>query len=125
MLYLASPYSHPDPLMKEQRALEAAKATAKLIYANVLTFSPIAHSHPMHLFGLDGDWKYWEKLDTWFIERCNAVVVLTIAGWDRSQGIAAEVRLAGKLGKSVWFWSGNAADDPVFNFIVATFKEKT
>jgi hypothetical protein len=31
MIYLASPYSHPDPLVREQRFRDACRATASLL----------------------------------------------------------------------------------------------
>lgn len=107
MFYLASPYSHESRLFREQRALAAAKAAAELCRRGCLVFSPIAHSHPMHIHGnLPGDWDFWERFDRWFIERCERLIVLTIDGWEQSKGVAAEVKIARELIKPVHHWNG-------------------
>lgn len=107
MLYLASPFSNPNQLIREQRHLAAAKAAAKLCRRGLLVFSPICHSVPMHINGnLPGDWVFWERFDRWFIERCDALVVLTIDGWMESKGVTAEIAMAAELKKLIHYWDG-------------------
>jgi Domain of unknown function (DUF1937). len=47
MIYLASPYSHPDPLVREARFDAACRAMADLVHAGQIVFSPIVHGHPL------------------------------------------------------------------------------
>ncbi len=97
--YLASPYSHRDEAVREARFLHAAKAATWLIqnYPDMNVFSPIVHSHVMHLQGLGGDWTFWQRLDTDFLERCEGVIILCLPGWRESTGVNAETKIAGRL----------------------------
>jgi nucleoside 2-deoxyribosyltransferase len=101
MIYLASPYSHPDPAVREERYRAACRAAAALLLAGQPVFSPIAHSHWIAEHGLPYAWSFWEPLDRWFLERCDEVVVLTLDGWNESVGVQAEIRIAAECGKPV------------------------
>lgn len=102
MIYLASPYSHPDRSVRVARFEAACRAAATMMDAGQHVFSPIAHTHPIHeAGGLPGDWAFWEPYDRWFISRCDKVVVLRLPGWTESKGVAAEIRIACDLGKPV------------------------
>jgi hypothetical protein len=102
-LYLACPYSHPDPEVEAARFEAANVAAGALMKRGDLVFSPISHSHPIHLaHGLPGDFGFWKAFDVWMIGACEAVVVLLLDGWQQSKGIAAEIALAREQGKLVW-----------------------
>ena len=113
MIYLASPYSHPDPEVRKQRFRDVCIAAARLIRAEHVVFSPIAHGHPIAEHGLPTDWKYWERHDREQLEHCNKVVVLMLDGWRESVGVQAEIRIACELGKPVRYvaadWSPTLA----------------
>lgn len=101
MIYLASPYSHPDPAVREQRFRAACRAAVALLHAGQVVFSPITHSHPLAQHGLPENWQFWERYDRAFLERCDEVVVLTLDGWEESVGVQAEILIARELGKPV------------------------
>ncbi|MEX1230840.1 MAG: DUF1937 family protein [Planctomycetaceae bacterium] len=101
MIYLASPYSHPDPAVRESRYRLACHAVAILLHAGLTCYSPIVHSHPLAQYGFPTDWAFWEPHNREHLARCDELVVLTIRGWQESVGVAAEVALAEELGKPV------------------------
>jgi nucleoside 2-deoxyribosyltransferase len=101
MIYLASPYSHPDVRVRERRFEVACRAAAALLRAGVAVFSPIAHSHPIARFGLPTGWDYWSRLDREYLARCDVLAVLTLVGWRESTGVQAEIALARELGLPV------------------------
>jgi len=103
VIYLASPYSHPDPAVREQRFREACVAAAALLRAGHAVFSPIAHSHPLVAHGLPTDWSFWERQDREHLQRCDEVVVLMLDGWEASVGVREEIRIAREIGKPVRF----------------------
>lgn len=100
LIYLASPWSNPDPKVRERRYLQARKATQAIIKAGKPVFSPIVYSH--HIAedgGLDGSWEFWQEFDHAMISRCSFLWVLTLDGWRESRGVTAEINLAAKLDK--------------------------
>lgn len=99
--YLASPYSHLDPAVREERYQAACRAAAALLRAGRLVFSPIAHSHPLVAYGLPADWSFWQRYDRELLARCDEVLVLMLAGWRESVGVQEEIRIARELGKPV------------------------
>lgn len=101
MIYLASPYSHPDGAVREQRFRDACCVTARLMERGLTVFSPIVHGHPLVSHGLPTDWPFWERFDREHLRRCDELVVLTLDGWRESIGVTAEIRIAGELGKPV------------------------
>lgn len=112
MIYLASPYSHPDATVRERRFREVCRAAACMLRAGHSVFSPIVHGHPLVAHGLLTDWGFWEPFDRRHIERCDEVVVLMLEGWEESVGVAAEVRIAGELGLPVRYLAPEATDHP-------------
>ena len=101
MIYLASPYSHLDPRVRERRFDAVCQAAADLMCAGQSVFSPIAHSHSIARYGLPKDWNYWQRVDREHLEMCDALIVLMLDGWRGSTGVQAEVQAAYKLDKPV------------------------
>ncbi len=103
MIYLASPYSHPDAIIRERRFRAACRIAARLIRSGKVVFSPVAHGHAISLYGVPTDCSFWEAHDRRFLEQCDEVVVLTLDGWQASVGVAAEIEIAEELGKPVCY----------------------
>lgn len=101
MIYLASPYSHPDPAVRERRFRAACQAAAALVRDGHAVFSPIAHSHALVEHGLPMDWSFWEVHDRHHLRHCDEVVVLMLIGWEASVGVREEVRIACEMNKPV------------------------
>ena len=99
MIYLASPYNHEDPAVREERFLAACRVAAKLMRNEFNVFSPIAHSHPVAVHGgLDAvDHDFWMRRDLPMLRRCGAIMVLCMDGWEQSRGMAREIEEADKL----------------------------
>lgn len=107
MIYLATPYSHPDKRVMEQRFSRACVLAAQLMLEGHIVFSPIAHTHPIAVAGeLPRGWEYWEKFDREFIAAASKLVVAKMDGWQESKGVAAEIALAHELGKPVEWIDG-------------------
>ena len=112
MIYLASPYSHPEVVVRQQRFHEACRAVATLLASGLTVFSPIVHGHPLVDHGLPTDWPFWERFDRDHLVRCDEVVVLMLDGWRESVVVAAEIRIAGELGKPVRYLAPDATGSP-------------
>ena len=98
IVYVACPYSHPDPAVLEERFQAANRAAAKLIDEGNVVFSPISMSHPIAEIAGNHLSPAWYDFDDAFIPHCTSIVVLTVDGWDRSRGVAHEIALFAERG---------------------------
>lgn len=103
MIYLASPYWHVDPAIRNQRFRAACRVTAEMIRQGITVFSPVVYGHALVGHGLPGDWSFWEGHDAEYLMLCDEVVVLQVDGWEESEGMRDEVRLAAAMGKRVTY----------------------
>lgn len=98
LTYLASPYSHPDPIVRAIRFRQACKAAAKLMRAGEAVFSPIAHSHSVEQqFDEVEGFEFWMRQDIPILRHCSVLKVLRLPGWKQSKGIAHEMAVAKSL----------------------------
>ena len=109
MIYLASPYSHPDPAVREQRFVAACRAAATLLKHGHAVDAPIVHGHPLAAFGVSTDWSFWQAVNMVHVERCELLVVLLLDGWRSSAGVRREIEIATELGKSVAYLESEGA----------------
>lgn len=114
LVYLASPYMHPSPKMRELRAQQAMEFYARLRAAGYIVYCPIAHSHEaseyMAAHGLpvmDSEW--WREENEAFLEHCDLLIVLCLDGWEQSKGVTREIEFAEKRGMRVLFLGYSAA----------------
>ena len=112
MIYLASPYTHPNPEIREQRFEAVCRVAAELMRRREIIFSPIAHSHSIAAFGLPTHWEFWEMVDREHLKRCDELAVLMLEGWKTSRGVQAEIRIAAELGKPVRYLEPETTDHP-------------
>jgi len=94
LAYLATPYSRFNGgiyLAFE----EAAKLAAILLTTGTKVFSPIAHSHPIAIYGkIDPyDHSIWLPYDKAMMDVCECLIVAHLQGWEESYGIAEEVKI--------------------------------
>ena len=101
MIYLASPYSHPNPRVRATRFEAACRAAAGLVRAGKPVIAPIVQGHPLIRYGVPSDWAFWRPLAREYVARCDELVVLQLDGWRESEGVQAELALAAELGKRV------------------------
>lgn len=109
MIYLASPYSHPEPAVREMRAAHAIAALRYIAaefggYSRVTIFSPIVYGHALIAAGYPPDWENWKAFDCEMISFSSMIVVLKLDGWEESQGVQAEIKFAKSLGKPIEYF---------------------
>lgn len=104
MIYLASPYSHPDPAIREARYLAAGRFVAQELWLGLPIFSPICYAHHMAIeHGLPLDADSWRPFNEWMISKSFQMWVLRIDGWKESHGVTMEIELANQLQLPVLF----------------------
>lgn len=94
-VYLAGPYSDPDPAIREARYAALTAEYARICRDGFICYSPITHSHVAAVrHGLPGDARYWERVNMAFMKCCRELWILRLDGWDSSVGVRAETEWA-------------------------------
>lgn len=104
MIYLASPYSSPDPDLQEARYEIARRIVAGLLHQGKFVFSPIVYGHEMakeHNLPTDAEW--WKAFNEDFMRQCTHIYVLRIPKWNTSLGVQHEMDYADRIGIPVAF----------------------
>ena len=104
MIYLASPYSHPDPVVRRGRAALAAKAASVLTEhtSHAMVYSPIVHGHAMNEHrALPLGWEFWRPRCRAAVELSTEVALLFLDRWWDSVGMATEYQWALEMKKPV------------------------
>jgi hypothetical protein len=102
LVYLSSPYNHPDPEVKEKRRKAACSAAGYLIERGIPVHSPIAHNAAIleQTSGKSG-WEIWKPQDLALLKASTEMVILCLPGWEASEGIRGEFHAAMEMGKPV------------------------
>lgn len=104
IIYLGSPYSHPDPHIMQLRYEFIRDYAAELINRGICAFSPIVYGHEMAKHNtLPTDAAWWEAFNFAFLARSTELHICCIDGWEESKGLKAEIDFAEKNGIPVSF----------------------
>ncbi len=104
LFYLASPFSHADKDVEQQRYDEIVRIGAELTNRGFSLIEPIAMSFvASRRHGLPGGYQFWKDRDRLFISKCDGVIVAMMPGWSDSVGVNDEVAYAETLGLPVFF----------------------
>jgi hypothetical protein len=81
ILYLACPYSHNDPMLRQQRYHLTCRTAAKLMKASIVVFSPLANTIPaIEIGGLELEHSEFMSIDLAILMRCEELLVLALDG---------------------------------------------
>lgn len=114
IIYLACPYTSPDEAVRNERQALATKVAAYLMQQGNVVFSPITHGHAVaaHLPAeLTNDGEFWMVQCLPVLERCSVLVILPLPGWEKSKGIAQEVRFALERGMDIAMLQNKSGQD--------------
>ena len=107
-IYLASPFSHPDPHEREARVAAIAKITARLIAEGHIVFSPVAYTAEIQK---DGDPPAgWYRFTLRQLAACTDLWIYKQDGWQDSEGIKKEIAFAMGRGMPITYMEAN--DEP-------------
>ena len=124
LIYLGSPYSHPDFNTRQFRFLAVAQAAAVLMASmpKMRVFAPICLGHPVTVCGqqagIRGDFAQWQDFDLFMLEQSTHFVALLLEGWSESEGLKAEWEHARRRGLAIYSMSQDRrlTKDPHLNF---------
>lgn len=103
--YLASPYTSRWPREREERFRCAALAAAALCLSGTPTHSPIVEGHALSkvVLGIRTDHATWWQTNKAKIKGSCGLMILQIDGWDKSEGVLAEIAYAKHIGLTTKF----------------------
>ena len=110
MIYLASPYSHPDLAVRNRRFSQAVHTTLELQADGVNVFSPIVYGHAIAtwqeereylLEEIDTTAAGWQAFNFEMFNLCNSMKVIGLVGWVESIGVTMELEWAASRGFNV------------------------
>lgn len=100
MIYLASPYTHDRPAVRQYRVDAARKAVRSLLLQGIDVFSPVVYADGINLqTPLPLPYADWMRLDFTFLKHAEQLWILPLHGWRESSGVSAEIEYA--LGKNL------------------------
>jgi hypothetical protein len=99
--YLACPYSHEDPKVKQWGHNRVNQVAHDLMRQGIYVYSPLTHNVPLAHLGIHGNWLTWSTFDHEMLSRCDCLIVLKLEGWQHSMGVQAEIKRAEALGKTI------------------------
>lgn len=102
LCYLATPYTKYH-LGIEAAFVHAAEISALLLTTGVRVYSPIAHTHPLAVYGkLDPlDHNIWLPFDEAMMDAADCLIVARMKGWDESFGVKHEIEFFAKERKPI------------------------
>lgn len=103
LAYLATPYTRAPGGLHEAW-IDACRLVAQLIREGVMAYSPIAHTHPVAIYGdLDPkDHSIWLPYDALMMAKADCLIVAHLPGWESSKGIAHEIGVFKAAGKPIY-----------------------
>lgn len=95
LIFISSPYSHPDSEIMEENFKIVSKFAAKLISEGFHVITPITYGHTLLQFHeMPSDWKFWKDFCLTFLQFCEEIWVYQMPGWEKSNGVREEIEFA-------------------------------
>jgi hypothetical protein len=110
VIYLACPYSHPNPFVRRSRVEIATRVAATLMLRGHVVYSPLTAQQELYKYLPDKelDWDFWRLHDFAYIAKSDILMVLQLMGWKESTGISEQIKYARSIGLYVKFISREA-----------------
>ena len=95
LIYVASPYNHPDPEIVKSNFEFISKKVAERVSNGEVVFSPITYGHILLGFHeMPSSWEFWNNFCITFLLKSNKLVVYKMPGWEVSKGVQEEISVA-------------------------------
>ena len=101
-LYIASPYTHKNQVIVEERYTEAKLFTIGCLRGGLTVYSPIVFCHELAKNGsMPIDFDFWQQHNRAMLSKASGLIVLRLLGWEESKGVKAEIEFANQCGIGV------------------------
>jgi nucleoside 2-deoxyribosyltransferase len=101
LIYLASPYTL-YPSGREQAFREVKRLTATLLLAGMHAYSPVVYGHILEEVDPLNE-ELWNAFNDVQLEKCDAVMVARMVGWQSSKGVTREIKFAEERKRPLYF----------------------
>jgi hypothetical protein len=98
MIFIASPYTHPDYSVRQRRYKRVQEYTHRCMQLGEVVFSPIVYGHVFVQYderAITSD--YWKDFNDHMLMASTSMRVYCLPGWDTSAGVDAEIAYAYRL----------------------------
>lgn len=91
-IYLACPYSHPEPAIQQERLEKVSRVAGLLIQKDFLVYSPVSHGVNIAKHcAMNGDYKTWQNHCLSMLRRSKYAIALLLKGYEESIGMNDEL----------------------------------
>lgn len=96
MIYVAAPYSSPDATVVAQRMKAFSEVMASMIEQGEYPVSPLLNHFLTERVKTNFplDWAFWHGYSKTLLEKCDALLVIKLPGWEESSGVQGEIAIA-------------------------------
>ena len=96
VIYIASPYSHEDPLKVEENFRKVSQISSEIVANGDIAISPITYGHTLIQFKkMRSDWEFWTSFCLSLLLKCDKLLVCdNMEGWEKSKGVEEEISFA-------------------------------
>jgi len=101
IIYVACPYWHDDPTVRQSRAEIATAYAAHLATKGHAVYSPLTHTVPLSQLEPEIPEAFWLGNSLAMLQHCTEMHLLTLPGWKESKGVRAEWEHCSAAGKTV------------------------
>ena len=102
MIFLSSPYSSPDAVIRTTRLKRTREFVWSHLQHGVQLFSPIVYGHVFYLHHeAPTDASFWSRLDMDMLAVAEMMWVLRLPGWEQSIGVQMELEYCTAHNKAV------------------------
>lgn len=114
LAYLGQPYTHQDQAVRNYRFEKGCITAAFLMAKGHHVFAPILQGHSVseHLLEWGDSHEFWMEHSAAWFSRCDFLLVLPLAGWEESKGLATEMGWAQAQNKPIFQLTGQIPSIP-------------
>ena len=95
LIYIGSPYTHPEKDIMQLRHDQVLDITADLLNQGFHVISPIVHCHSLSIkHNMRSDFEFWKKYNFALLSKCAVLLIVPLEGWEKSVGLWGEIMFA-------------------------------
>jgi len=95
MIYLISPYTHQNALVRAERSRKVGRVMLELAQSGIHSIAPAFLGHQLEeKFKTDLPYEFWMSWSRDLMAKCSEAYLLPLEGWRESTGVRSECELA-------------------------------